>query len=86
MQLELGRYESKKTACDVEKLLLASIGSDGYVEVAAGLVDVDVTVLSIAVEEALSNARKVRMCARCMCRKCWVHGHAHVICVCAHAH
>ena len=57
----MGRYQSKPTACHVEQLLRAAVSSDGDVEMdEAGLaVEVDVTVLQIAVEEALSNARKV---------------------------
>ena len=57
----MGRYQSKRTACRVEQLLRAAVSSDGDVEMdEAGLaVEVDVTVLQIAVEEALSNARKV---------------------------
>ena len=56
----MGRYESKKTACNVEPLLRKAVSSDGDIVVDAGLtVDVDETILNIALEEALSNARKV---------------------------
>ena len=60
IQLELGSYQSKKTSSCVEQLLWAAVGSDGTVDVEAGLVAIfDVSVMTIGLHEALSNARKV---------------------------
>jgi hypothetical protein len=60
IQLELGSYQSKKTPSCVEQLLRAAVGSDGTVDVEAGLVAIfDVSVMTIGLHEALSNARKV---------------------------
>jgi len=75
VQLEMGRYQSKQTACHVEQLLRAAVSSDGEVKVdEAGLaVEVDVTVLQIALEEALSNARKVSSPCRALAESLGAH-------------
>ena len=62
LQLEQGIYMSRKVQCATRSLLARLLGNDGTVEVATGseTVRADTSVLSLTLEEGLSNARKYR--------------------------
>lgn len=58
LQIEQGTYQTVCTICGVGKLLRHILGTRGNIVGATPVVCCDVSVLSIAVEEALSNACK----------------------------
>eukprot|EP00965_Chrysotila_dentata_P154108 5093196-Pleurochrysis_carterae.AAC.1 len=61
VHLELGTYQSKRTVCDVKTRAEKLVGSDGVVnECAFSSCSVDETVLGLALDESLSNARQFR--------------------------
>jgi len=68
IQLEMQSYQSTATACDVGRLLSMAVGVDGTVaEAPIHLISLDSSIASVIVEEALSNSRKVRYAASCIC-------------------
>ena len=59
VHLEAGTYESHRVECALSDVLKRIVGSDGMVESVSGAL-LDTTVLTLAVQEGLSNARKYR--------------------------
>eukprot|EP00965_Chrysotila_dentata_P107681 3556948-Pleurochrysis_carterae.AAC.2 len=61
VHLELGTYQTKRAVCNVKARIEQLVGCDGDVDnCALTSCAVDTTVLGLAVEEALSNARQFR--------------------------
>uniref|UniRef100_A0A7S4BP29 Histidine kinase/HSP90-like ATPase domain-containing protein n=1 Tax=Chrysotila carterae TaxID=13221 RepID=A0A7S4BP29_CHRCT len=61
VHLELGTYQTKRAACDVKARIEKLVGFDGAVnKCALASCSVDETVLGLAMDEALSNARQFR--------------------------
>uniref|UniRef100_A0A7S4F409 Response regulatory domain-containing protein n=1 Tax=Chrysotila carterae TaxID=13221 RepID=A0A7S4F409_CHRCT len=61
VHLELGTYQTKRTACDVKARIKQLVGCNGDVDKCAFTsCSVDATVLGLAMDEAFNNAQKFR--------------------------